>query len=69
MDPAVAAADPTVVSARHSGRETALLVRRDGAAPPAGWRAEPVSLEELVLAYLENPAAGAPPPRVVEAAS
>jgi hypothetical protein len=29
-----------------------------------------VSLEELVLAYLENPAAGAPPPpTLVEAAS
>ena len=70
MDPAVAAADPTVVSARHSGRETALLVRRDGATPPSGWRSEPVSLEELVLAYLANPAAGAPPPStLVEAAS
>ena len=70
MDPAVAAADPAVVSARHAGRETALLVRRDGATPPAGWRSEPVSLEELVLAYLANPAAGAPPPpTLVEAAS
>ena len=28
---------------------------------PAGWQAEPVSLEELVLAYLREPAAGALP--------
>jgi ABC-2 type transport system ATP-binding protein len=54
-----AANDPTVISARHTDRESALLVRRPHSAAPSGWRTEPVTLEELVLAYLENPAAGA----------
>ena len=59
--------DPTVISARHTERESALLVRRPPPAAPAGWRVEPVTLEELVLAYLENPGAGAlPGPTLVE---
>jgi ABC-2 type transport system ATP-binding protein len=64
MDPAAAAADPTVVSAHHADRESALLVRCPGKVPPDGWRTEPLSLEDLVLAYLENPAAGTPAPAV-----
>jgi ABC-2 type transport system ATP-binding protein len=70
MDPAAVASDRTVVSARHAERESALLVRRNGKTPPPGWRVEPVTLEDLVLAYLENPGVGAlPPPAVVEEAS
>jgi ABC-2 type transport system ATP-binding protein len=62
--------DPTVIGARHSERESALLVRRPFEPAPAGWRAEPVTLEELVLAYLENPGAGAlPGPALVEEGS
>jgi ABC-2 type transport system ATP-binding protein len=44
-----------VVEAVHSDRHTTLLVR-DGALPPApGWQAQPVALEDLVLAYLRRP--------------
>jgi ABC-2 type transport system ATP-binding protein len=62
--------DPTVISARHTDRESALLVRRPRRAAPSGWRTEQVTLEELVLAYLENPGARAlPDPTLVEDAS
>jgi ABC-2 type transport system ATP-binding protein len=44
-----------VVEAVHSDRHTTLLVR-DGALTPApGWQAQPVALEDLVLAYLRRP--------------
>jgi ABC-2 type transport system ATP-binding protein len=44
-----------VVEAVHSDRHTTLLVR-DGAIPAApGWQAQPVALEDLVLAYLRRP--------------
>ncbi|GAA0908591.1 ABC transporter ATP-binding protein [Virgisporangium ochraceum] len=44
----------TVVEAVHSDRHTTLLVR-DGALPAApGWQAQPVALEDLVLAYLRR---------------
>jgi ABC-2 type transport system ATP-binding protein len=50
----------------HAGRGQAqvhLLVRTNGRADPVppGWEAHPVSLEELTLAYLREPAAGALP--------
>ncbi len=54
-----------VVQERHTDRQTTLLVR--GSAPPIdpAWSVHDVSLEELVLAYLGHPAAGAlPGPRV-----
>jgi ABC-2 type transport system ATP-binding protein len=40
-----------------------LLVRNNEAAEPApsGWEADPVGLEELVLAYLREPGAAALP--------
>lgn len=50
-----------VVQESHTDRQTTVLVR--GGAPPAdpAWSAHDVSLEELVLAYLSHPAAGALP--------
>ena len=43
------------MEAVHSDRHTTLLVR-DGAIPAApGWQAQPVALEDLVLAYLRRP--------------
>ncbi|MEU4770137.1 ATP-binding cassette domain-containing protein [Actinosynnema sp. NPDC023794] len=46
----------TVVEASHSDRHTALLVRDGGSAPTApGWQADPIGLEDLVLAYLRRP--------------
>jgi ABC-2 type transport system ATP-binding protein len=52
-----------VVHARHGAAQSHLLVRTSGAASPVppGWEAHPVSLEELTLAYLREPRAGALP--------
>jgi ABC-2 type transport system ATP-binding protein len=52
-----------VVHARRAQAQAHLLVRTRGAAEPVppGWEAHPVSLEELVLAYLREPGAAALP--------
>ena len=49
--------------ARRAQAQAHLLVRTSGPAEPAppGWEAHPVSLEELVLAYLREPGAAALP--------
>jgi ABC-2 type transport system ATP-binding protein len=44
----------TVIEATHSDRHTTLLVRDGGTLTVPGWHAEPVRLEELVLAYLRR---------------
>lgn len=70
LDPAVVAGDPTVVKVEHTERESALLVRTNGLTPPPSWRVEQAALEDLVLAYMENPKAGiAPMPQVLEEAA
>jgi hypothetical protein len=52
-----------VVQTRRAEAQAHLLVRTNGRADPVrpGWEAHPVSLEELVLAYLRAPDAGQPP--------
>jgi ABC-2 type transport system ATP-binding protein len=52
-----------VVQARRAGAQAHLLVRTSGPDDlvPPGWEAHPVSLEELVLAYLREPGASALP--------
>ena len=52
-----------VVHARNGGAQAHLLVRTNGATGPVppGWEAHPVSVEELALAYLREPAAAALP--------
>jgi ABC-2 type transport system ATP-binding protein len=52
-----------VVHARRAEAQAHLLVRTSGPddAVPPGWEAHPVSLEELVLAYLRAPGAAALP--------
>ncbi|MGH3067229.1 MAG: ABC transporter ATP-binding protein [Streptosporangiaceae bacterium] len=52
-----------VVHARRGQAQAHLLARTSGVAEPAppGWEAHPVSLEELVLAYLREPGAAALP--------
>ncbi len=52
-----------VVHARNGGAQAHLLVRTNGTTGPLppGWAAHPVSLEELTLAYLREPAAAALP--------
>ena len=44
-----------IVTAQRAGRQALVLARTD-AAPP-GWAARPVTMEELVLGYLRDPAA------------
>jgi ABC-2 type transport system ATP-binding protein len=52
-----------VVHARRAEAQAHLLVRTNGTAEPVppGWEAHPVSLEELTLAYMRDPAAAALP--------
>ncbi|HEX8348124.1 MAG TPA: ABC transporter ATP-binding protein [Actinoplanes sp.] len=45
----------SIVEVRHSDRHTTLLVRQGAARIMPGWQANPVGLEELVLAYLRRP--------------
>jgi ABC-2 type transport system ATP-binding protein len=51
------------VHTRRAGAQAHLLVRGNGPGDPVppGWEAHPVSLEELVLAYLREPGAAALP--------
>ncbi len=59
-----------VVKEQHSERQSSFWVRGEPPALPAGWRAERLALEELVIAYLGSPSAAAlPEPRLVEAVS
>ncbi|WP_406196680.1 ABC transporter ATP-binding protein [Kitasatospora sp. NBC_01560] len=57
------AARLAVVRDRRAGAQSHLLVRTGGVDAPvgAGWRQQRVGLEELVLAYLREPAASALP--------
>jgi ABC-2 type transport system ATP-binding protein len=67
LDATAVSADSTVIKAEHTERESALLVRTDGRTPPPSWRVERPALEDLVLAYMENPNAGlAPKPEVLD---
>ncbi len=67
VDPATVAQDASVVEAKHTELESALLVRTNGRTPPQHWRVNAVSLEELVLAYLANSEASSlPTPTLAE---
>src|SRR6266700_2153798 len=65
-DPAAAGRIPGVLRATHGDRQTTLLVR--GAAGPErppvhpNWQSHPVTLEDLVLAYLQLPSEPATDP-------
>jgi ABC-2 type transport system ATP-binding protein len=52
-----------IVNARRGGAQAHLLVRTKGPGDPvpAGWEAHPVSLEDLTLAYMRDPAAASLP--------
>lgn len=50
-----------VVRASHTERQAALLVRTDGPIHDLAWKAYEVTLEDVVLAYLADPSAGALP--------
>ena len=54
---------PGVVHARRDEAQAHLLIRTSASADPVppGWEAHPVSLEDLVLAYLREPGAASLP--------
>jgi ABC-2 type transport system ATP-binding protein len=69
LDPERLSKDPSVIEAKHTTLETALLVKTNGHLPPPQWRVIDVSLEDLVLAYLGNSqAASLPSPTLAESA-
>ncbi len=59
-DPAALARDHTVIQESHTERQTTMLVRLNGRLADAGWRADEVSLEEIVLGYLGQRSALSP---------
>jgi ABC-2 type transport system ATP-binding protein len=66
-DRAVLERDPSVVSSSHTPRQTTMLVKMNGRPAAGQWEEHPVSLEELVLAYLSRPSAGSlPDPELLE---
>jgi len=60
-DPARVAGVAAVLRATHTGRQSTLLVRTDGPVRDPALAVGPVTLEELVLAYLADPSAGTLP--------
>jgi ABC-2 type transport system ATP-binding protein len=61
LDPALIASDQTVVQATHSERQSAMLAKVGARPVRPDWEVHPVSLEDIVLAYLSNPAAATLP--------
>jgi ABC-2 type transport system ATP-binding protein len=51
-DPSAVARVHSVIQARHTERQTTLLVRANGHLYDARWQVDEVGLEEIVLAYL-----------------
>lgn len=47
-----------VVSARHTDRESVFIVRTEAPLPAGDWSSQPLSMEDLVLAYMESADAG-----------
>jgi len=58
-DPATLPASQEVISESHTGRQTTLLIRTSEPVHDPAWTARPVSLEDLVLAYMSRPDEGA----------
>ena len=51
-DPATLPADQHVISASHTDRQSTLLVRTEAPIHDPGWTVTPLTLEDLVLAYM-----------------
>jgi ABC-2 type transport system ATP-binding protein len=68
LDSAVIDGDATVVQATHTDRQSAMLVKVGSLPVRPDWEVHDVSLEEVVLAYLGNPAAATLPAPVMEKA-
>jgi len=54
QDEAAVASVHTVIEARHTDRQTTLLVRTNGPLFAPSWEVQDVSLEDMVLAYLSQ---------------
>jgi ABC-2 type transport system ATP-binding protein len=50
-----------VIAAEHTDRHSTFVVRTDAPLPAGDWTAQPLSMEELVLTYMETPAPGPRP--------
>jgi ABC-2 type transport system ATP-binding protein len=53
-DPGALPAGLQVVSAEHTDRQSTFVVRSDAPLPGGDWAAEPLSMEDLVLTYMET---------------
>ncbi len=51
-EPGQAPANQVVIEARHTERQSSLIVRSDGPIVEPAWAIEPIGLEDLVLAYM-----------------
>jgi ABC-2 type transport system ATP-binding protein len=68
LDAAVIDGDATIVQATHTDHQSAMLVKVGARPVRPDWEVHDVSLEEVVLAYLGNPAAATLPAPVMEKA-
>jgi ABC-2 type transport system ATP-binding protein len=59
-DPGTLPAGQEVITESHTDKQTNLLVRTDGPVLDPAWAVKPVSLEDLVLAYMSRAGAEAP---------
>jgi len=50
-----------VLSAQHIGEQSTFVVRSDAPLPAGDWAAEPLSMEDLVLTYMEGAESGTGP--------
>jgi ABC-2 type transport system ATP-binding protein len=53
-DPGSLPADQEVITESHTDKQTALLIRTDGPVLDPAWTVTPVSVEDLVLAYMSR---------------
>jgi ABC-2 type transport system ATP-binding protein len=68
LNPADIAGDPLVVTATHTERQSAMLVKVGKQPVRPDWEVHSVSLEDIVLAYLGNPSVSTlPSPSLEEA--
>jgi hypothetical protein len=64
-DPVTLPASQEVIEESHTDRQSTLLVRTDDPILDPSWTVRPVSLEDLVLAYMSQARDGEPPRRSV----
>jgi ABC-2 type transport system ATP-binding protein len=59
-DPGTLPADQEVITGSHTDRQSTLLIRTSAPILDPAWTVRPVSLEDLVLAYMSQPDGAAP---------